>query len=231
MAMVVSNTASYLTLASGLASSTCAFSFWCKVTTWPGGSGSTFGSYGFTGTPPSPTNGLGAENDTAIGPRMLYGNVVPGPEPQLGTGDVSASFVGWQFFFFAVDATGVLKAYYCLQGANPTLLLTTSAANIGTLGNFYCFSPFFNAQAKLASVKLWTGAGATFTLQQVIAESQSQAPVITSNIKSYLSGNNPGTAGVAQQGSNWTVTGTITFDGDQPSYSGNNNAILFASDI
>jgi hypothetical protein len=225
VAIVNPNTAAYLSLATGLASDpTLSLCFWAKVSTWPGG-GQTFATFGFIGTPPSVTNGFGCENAPGQPSRLFLGNGVNGPEPQLATTDVADAFTGWQFFFFAIDATGVLKCYFGLEGAAPTLLLTTSAGNQGVNDGLYGFNPFDVCNGKLAAVKAWTGASSPSSLAQALAESRSKAPVVTAGLRSWLPGDAGITPGTASAGANWTVNGAgLTTDADMPLFPASNVA-------
>jgi hypothetical protein len=217
VAIVNPNTAAYLSLATGLTSDpTLSLCFWAKVSTWPGG-GQTFATFGFIGTPPSVTNGFGCENAPGQPSRLFLGNGVNGPEPQLGTTDVADAFTGWQFFFFAIDATGVLKCYFGLEGAAPSLLLTTSAGNQGVNDGLYGFNPFDVCNGKLAAVKAWTGASSPSSLAQALAESRSKAPVVTAGLRSWLPGDAGIPVGTASAGANWTVNGAgLVTDSDLP---------------
>lgn len=233
MAMVCNNVASWLELAPSLgADPRIARSAWLKVTTWPGGAG-TMASYAFTGAQPTPTNGFGVENAPAQPSFMFYGNTVNGPEPQLTVAEVASAFTGWMYFFQWVDATGVLRSYFAVDGgADPTLLFTSGAGNQGVVDNLYEFSPFFNCIGKISDVIYWTGADAVFSGAQVISQFKQKAPIKTSGLLTYLSGNAGGTVGIADLGSNWTVVGTgITLDSDQPTFpQAASNSIFYGTD-
>jgi hypothetical protein len=196
----------------GLASFTYCYAI--KSSVWNDGQNAA--AYVLTGTAASPTDGAGTEKH-GVGGTLYYaiGNLVGGPGPDYTA--QGTSYTGWLLVAHVVSA-GVLTTYVGIPGGSVSV---HSTGTMGAGDNLYLHNPFAGpptAAAKYASVKVWSAA---LSAGEVAAEFGSQAPVRTSNIHSYLSGNNGSTVGTDQSGTgnNWTQVGTgFTTDTDLPAY-------------
>jgi hypothetical protein len=187
--------------------------FWIKSSVWNDGQNAA--AYLLDGTAASPTDGLGIEKH-GVGGTLYYalGNVVGGASDYTAQG---TSFTGWLFVALVVSG-GTFTAYAGIEGGSPSVHATGS---MGVVDNAYIHNPFAGpptAAAKYAAMKTWTAA---LSAGEIAAEFGSKAPVRTSNIHSYLSGDNGSTVGTDQSGAgnNWTQVGTgFTTDTDLPAF-------------
>ncbi len=203
----------FLHVLSGLTSSSCTFTFWVKALSYGAASLQTTAVYALQGSAPSPTNGLGAEDDSGVN-KLSAGNVVAGPETDTPP---AANFNGWQFIACVCDAAGAWTVYSGLETAAPTVL--QSGTGMGIISDLYLSSPFGTGQqnSKFCAIKFWSVA---LTASQILKEYHQKNPSITTNLIFYLSCDSGSVIGTNQQGSggNWAQTNSgFTTDTDTPS--------------
>ncbi len=212
--VLLANTPPYLHLALSLSGPACSYCLWVKASVW--NTGQDAGSYCEVGTPPSPSDGFGFEKHGVGGANYFEaGNHVSGPEPDYTTPGLS--YTGWIWFAFVLDGSGNLTTYAATE-TSPPVVLTTGTIT-GTPNNLYLHNPFGSspdAHAKYSSIKFWS---TNLSNLEIVKEWTQHAPVRTSNILTYLSGDNGSTIGTDQsgQGNNWTQVSTgFTTDTDIP---------------
>lgn len=136
----------------------------------------------------------------------------------------------WAWLCLIPDDT-VAFNYQCfwrLAGTSSITSGTLGSKSAGSLVKFYLMNnppTSHNVQCRISAYKEWTnynslGTGSTL-LANLLAESQSNAPVITAGNCNYLSCAVGSTIGqdTSPSAHNWTVSGTITTNADEPNMS------------
>jgi hypothetical protein len=135
----------------------------------------------------------------------------------------SGSNTNWIFLCYVVNTGVNFDVYFRHEG--DTSLTHLSLVDTGTdLGNQLQFfnenGTTTNTHQRMTAFKEWIHAS-DLTTTQIMAESTQNAPIVTTNVFAYLQCDAGHTIGVNQLGSgnNFTTTGTITTNADEPNMS------------
>lgn len=181
--------------------------FWCKITSYGGGD-FVFNYDGFQDSVPIWTNTTNT---------VLSGAVFGGHSGS--TSILTGSNTHWVFVcIVAVNGVGP-TFYWRLEGAST--LSTASLADAQVVGVSDMLLMSANGSSgfadRVTAYKEWATSTA-LTPAQILAESSQNAPIVATGLVNYLPCDAGHTIGVDQSGggNNWSVTGTITTNADEP---------------
>lgn len=132
----------------------------------------------------------------------------------------TGSNTNWVYCCMAANFGVGLDVYWRFEGASVlqhALVVDTAiedAANYPSMMNDSSFQ--LNVHQRLTAYKEWSSG--SLTAAQILAESAQVAPIVNTGLTNYLSCQVGSTVGqdLSGTGHNWTVTGTITLNADEP---------------
>ncbi len=189
--------------------------FWAKVVTYPGTTLWTllYGEATFNELV------IGADGTNITTTQVGFTTDGPPDTQIVATGSNTA----WLFFCVVADDTvGInYQCYWRAEGETALHFGTLGTASAGGFTQLFLMNnppTSHNVHCRITAYKEWTAYNA-LSPGQIFAESTQNAPIVTTGLANYLQCDAGHTIGVDQSAAanNWTVSGTITTNADEPS--------------